>query len=485
MGSRLLRCLPAEISLDEPPTENQARASAKSRCIHRRVLAVARHRWYTPTMLSRLALLTFAFATTALAQSPDLVTIYKDIHSHPELSHHEERTSGILAEALRAAGYTVTDHIGLYPDGSHAFGVVGILKNGPGPTLLIRADMDALPILEETGLPYASHVTTKNTAGQTIGVMHACGHDVHTTVLIGTASELAASKAKWHGTLMLVGQPSEETIDGAKAMLADHLFQRLGTPDMIIGLHDTSVAPAGKVTIISGPAMASSTAVDITVHGVGGHGAYPQLGKDPIVMAAYLITELQTIVSRQQNPLDPAVITVGSIHGGTKNNIIPDEVKLLLTTRAFSEPSRQINLRAIHQIAEGVATSFGLEPAQAFTVTVHEDEATPPQVNDPALTIRVRAALEQALGKDNVIPQSRAMGSEDVGVFGDPRFTGGKSIPVVYYNLGAMDPVKLAAAEAANKPLPSYHTSKFEPLPQPTLDTGVKAMTATALSLLQ
>ena len=228
-------------------------------------------------------------------QLPSLVTIYKQLHAHPELSHHEEQTSALLADALRKAGYTVTDHIGLYPDGSHAFGVVGLLKNGSGPTLLVRGDMDALPIIEETGVPYASHVLTKNPAGQEVGVMHACGHDVHTTVLLGTAQTLAANRKAWHGTLMIVGQPSEETIDGAKAMLADHLYERFGTPTRI--LHDANTHAAGTVGLTSGPELASSTSIDVTIRGIGGHGSAPNVGRDPIVLAALFITDLQTIVS--------------------------------------------------------------------------------------------------------------------------------------------------------------------------------------------
>ena len=261
-----------------------------------------------------------AFIKTEL---PGLVETYKQIHSHPELSHFEAQTSALLVDALKKAGYTVTDHIGVYPDGSKAFGVVGILKNGAGPTLLIRGDMDALPIIEETGAPYASHVMTKNKAGQQVGVMEACGHDVHTTVLMGTARALASSRTNWHGTIMIVGQPSEETIDGAKAMLADKLYERFGKPDMIIGLHDTNAHAAGTVGITSGAAMASSTSVDVTIKGIGGHGARPDLGRDPIMLAAMYIMDIQTIVSREENPLNPAVVTVGDIHGGTRRNIIP------------------------------------------------------------------------------------------------------------------------------------------------------------------
>ena len=423
--------------------------------------------------------------TTNLRQVGFHVDTYKDLHAHPELSHHEERTSGILAAALRSAGYTVTEHVGVYPDGSKAFGVVGILKNGSGPTVLVRGDMDALPIVEETGVPYASHVTAKNPAGQAVGVMHACGHDVHTTVLIGTARALAAAKGQWHGTVMIIGQPSEETIDGAKAMLADGIYKRFGTPDAIIGLHDANRLPAGKVGVLAGPMMASSTSIDVIIHGIGGHGAYPQLGRDPITLAALYITQIQTIVSREQDPHDPTVVTVGSIHGGTKRNIIPDEVKLELTARAFTPHARQVTLDGLRAMAAGITASAGLPPDKAAEVKVYDDESTPPQVNDPALTGKVRAAVEGALGKENVAAADQAMGSEDVGIFGDAAFNGGKPIPVVYFRLGAMDPATLSAAMAKGTLPPGMHTSRFQPLPQPTLDTGVKALTAGAIALLQ
>ena len=433
-------------------------------------------------------------ATAATAQDltqtintnlPALVDTYKDLHAHPELSHHEERTSALLATALRNAGYTVTDHVGKYPDGTQAFGVVAILKNGAGPTLLVRADMDALPIVEETGLPYASHIITKTTsgqnAGQSTGVMHACGHDIHTTVLIGTARAMVAMKSQWHGTLMLIGQPSEETIDGAKAMMADNLYQRFGRPDKIIGLHDINTIAAGRVGILAGPAMASSTSIDVVIHGIGGHGAQPQLGRDPVTLAALFITQIQTIVSREEDPQDPAVVTVGDIHGGTKRNIIPDEVKLELTVRAFSDKARQIIITGLQQMAAGLTTSAGLPPEKAATVKVLNDESTPVQTNDPALTAHVRATLIKTLGESNVVDAKRLMGSEDVGIFG----LEDRSIPVVYFRLGAMDLAKLTAANAAGKELPGMHTSRFEPLPEPTIRTGVEAMSAVAISLLQ
>ena len=415
------------------------------------------------------------------SETPALVDTYKDIHAHPELSHFEARTSHILAEAIRAAGYTVTERVGRYPDGSQAYGVVGVLKNGSGPTLMIRADMDALPIVEETGVPYASHVAMKDLAGQTVGVMHACGHDVHTTVMIGTARAMVAMKSQWHGTLMLVGQPSEETIDGAKAMLADHLYDRFGRPDRIIGLHDTNGLAAGTVGVRSGASAASSTSIDVVIHGIGGHGAYPNAGRDPVTLAALYITQIQTIVSREEDPQDPTVITVGHIEGGTKRNIIPDEVKLELTTRSFSDKSRDTVIKGLEQMAAGITASAGLPPEKAATVTVPDNESTPVLYNDPAQTAMVRATLVKTLGADNVSDIPRAMASEDVGVFALPNH----EIPLTYFILGAMDPVKLATAHAAGKELPGPHTSRFEPLPEPTIRTGVTAMTSAAISLLQ
>jgi amidohydrolase len=411
---------------------------------------------------------------------PDLVETYKGIHSHPELSHHEEHTSALLAGELRKAGYTVTEHIGKYPDGSQAYGVIAILENGPGPRLLIRTDLDALPIIEETGVPYASQVKTKNAAGQDVGVMHACGHDIHITTMIGTARALVALKKQWHGTLMLVGQPSEELVDGARAMLADHLYERFGTPDLAIGLHDTNTRAAGTASVTSGPAMAGVTSVDVVMRGVGGHGARPQEGKDPVVMAAEFVVQLQTIVSRQENPRDPAVVTVGDIHGGTKRNIIPNEVKLELTTRAFTDPSQQIILDGIQRTAQGVALSAGVPADLAPIVTIIPNESSPPTYNNPALTTRVKSALVAALGASNVFDEDPIMASEDFGLFG----LEGHRIPTVLFWLGAIEPAKFAAAQAAGKLAPGLHTSHFQPDPELTLRTGVTAMTSVAISLL-
>jgi amidohydrolase len=439
---------------------------------------------------SLVAPLLCAFTATAYAQSldslvgpqlPGLVETYKSIHSHPELSHHEERTSSILAEQLRKAGYTVTERVGKYPDGSSAYGVVGILENGPGPRVLIRTDMDALPIIEQTNVPYASHVTGKNAAGQEVGVMHACGHDVHVTTMIGTARALSALRSQWHGTVMLVGQPSEETIDGARAMLADHLYERFGKPDFAVALHDTNELAAGTVALVSGAAQAGSTSIDVTLRGIGGHGAHPQTAKDPVVMAGEFIVQLQTIVSRQEDPSDPAVVTIGTIHGGTKRNIIPNEVKLEITARAFSERARQIIIDGIRRIAAGVALSAGVPENLAPIVSVLENESAPVMYNDPALTARVKAALVGALGAQNVFTSSPVMESEDFGNFG----LEGHKIPALMFGLGAMDAGQLAEARAAGRSLPGPHNALFQPVPEPTLRAGVTAMSSVAIALLQ
>ncbi len=409
-------------------------------------------------------------------QLPGLLATYKGIHTAPELSHHEAQTSALLADELNKAGYTVTERVGKYPDGSQAYGVVGILKNGAGPTLLVRTDLDAL---EETHLPYASKVRSKNPAGQDVGVMHACGHDVHITTMIGVARNMAALKSQWHGTLMLIGQPSEETIDGAKAMLADHLYERFGKPDLAIALHDANFA-AGKVAVVSGPALASSTSIDVVMRGVGSHGAAPEAGKDPIVMAAEFVVQLQTVVSRSIPPSQPAVVTVGDIHGGTKRNIIPDEVKMELTTRCYSEEVRQAIIEGVKRTAKGVAIAAGVPENRMPMVTVLDDESTPATINDAALAARLQKVFVAKLGAENVIEKQPIMGSEDFGIFSlDHR------IPAVIFWLGAYDPAKVAERERTGVALPSPHSPFFAPLPEPTLRTGVTAMTDAALALLQ
>ncbi|MBB5339038.1 amidohydrolase [Tunturiibacter gelidoferens] len=412
-------------------------------------------------------------------QLPDLLMTYKSIHAAPELSHHEAATSALLASELRKVGYTVTERVGKYSDGSQAYGVVAILKNGAGPTLLVRTDLDALPVTEKTSLPYASSVRSKNPAGQDVGVMHACGHDIHITTMIGVARNMAALKSQWHGRLMLIGQPSEETIDGAKAMLADHLYERFGQPDLAIALHDANFA-AGKVSVVSGPALASSTSIDVVMRGVGSHGAAPEAGKDPIVMASEFVVAAQTIVSRSIPPDQPAVVTVGDIHGGTKRNIIPDEVKLELTTRCYSEAVRQTIIEGVRRTAKGIAIAGGVPDDRTPIVTVLEGESTPATVNDPALAARLQKIFVAKLGAENVIERKPIMGSEDFGIFSLDH-----KIPAVIFWLGAYDSAKVAESERTGVALPSPHSPFFAPLPEPTLRTGVAAMTDAAVALLQ
>ncbi len=410
----------------------------------------------------------------------DLVATYKNLHAHPELSYFEQHSSELLAAELRKAGFTVTEHVGKYADGHTAYGVVAVLKNGPGPTVLVRSDMDALPVEEKTGLPYASTVRTHNDAGQEVGVMHACGHDLHMASLIGTARMLAALKSDWHGTLLLIGQPAEERINGARGMLADNLYGRFGKPDFAIALHDDAEIAAGQVGVVSGPIMASSNAVDVIIRGVGGHGARPEATKDPIVMAAQFVLALQTIVSRETAPQDPAVVTVGSIHGGSKHNIIPDEVKLQLSIRAFDEEVRKKNLAAIARIARGIAIAAGV-PEDRMPIVQVNPEQVPVTYNDPEMARRIRAALITALGKENVLEPRAMMVSEDFGLFG----LEGRQIPALMLRLGAVDPHKIAESRTTGQPLPTLHSSLFAPLPEPSIRTGVIAMTSAVLELFK
>ena len=410
-----------------------------------------------------------------------LVSTYKMLHAAPELSHYEVKTSAFLAQQLRTLGYTVTENVGKYDNSLwQGHGVVAVLKNGNGPTVLVRSDIDALPVEEKTGLPYASQVKTKNDVGQEVSVMHACGHDVHMTSLLGTAKILSQLKDQWHGTLVLIGQPAEETIDGAKAMLAGGLYSIIPKPDFILALHDSADVEAGKVTYCPGYAMASSTSVDVIIRGVSGHGSKPEATKDPIVIAAQTILALQTIVSRENSPLDPAVVTVGTIHGGTKRNIIPDDVTLQLTIRTYKEEVRQHILSAIERIARGNASAAGVPDDRMPIVKVIENESGPSLYNDPELSERVAAALGKTIGADNVIKVQPLMASEDFG-----RFSLDHQIPSMMFWLGAIEPSRVEASRKSGKPLPSLHSSLFEPLPEPTLRTGVKAMTTAVLELMK
>lgn len=412
---------------------------------------------------------------------PSLVATYKMLHSAPELSHHEEKTSAVVARELRSLGYIVTEGVGKYQNPEwKGYGVVGILKNGAGPTVLLRTDLDGLPVEEKTGLAYASTVKTKDDANQEVSVMHACGHDLHITSFLGTAKLLASVKDQWAGTLIMVAQPAEESIDGARAMLDDGLYSRFGKPDYVLALHDNAELEAGKIAYTTGYFLASANTVEITVRGVGGHGSRPEATKDPVVIASQIVLALQTIVSRENSPLDPAVVSVGTIHGGTKANIIPDEVRLQLTVRAYKEEVRQRILTSIERIAKGVAMAAGVPAERLPVVEVSRTESAPATYNKPELTERLAGALRTALGGDNVVTWPPIMGSEDFGRFA----LDGNQIPAFMFWLGAADPAMLEANKRRGVPPPGLHSSLFAPLPEPAIKTGVKAMTAAVLDLV-
>jgi amidohydrolase len=444
------------------------------------------------TRTSASVLLSILLPTLAVAQQtpqsvadaelPSLLAIYKDIHTHPELSGHEQRTSAIIAKELRAAGCQVTEHLGKYEKSDlKGYGVVGVMTNGDGPTVLVRTDMDALPVEEQTGLPYASKVVAKNDEGKDVHVMHACGHDAHISMFIGVVRALAKLKDQWHGTILFVAQPAEETGNGARALLRDGLYQTFGKPDFVLGFHDKADMQTGHIGVTEGYTYANVDSVDVTVRGVGGHGAYPHKTKDPIVLAAEMINTWQTIASRENNPLDPIVVTVGSIHGGTKHNIIPDEVKMQLTVRTYKTDVRERVLAAIDQIAKGIAAAAGIPAERAPIVSVAKDQFTPATYNNPELTKRMIAVWRNALGKDNVEIADPTMGGEDFSEYSLPDH----SIPAVDFHVGAVDPAKIAQFKKEGKELPSLHSSKFAPVPEPTIRTGIVAMTAAVLELMK
>ena len=430
----------------------------------------------------------FAFAQespveqAAVSELPSLLAIYKDIHSHPELSGHEERTAALVARELRTAGCEVTENVGKYDDSKlKCYGVVGVMKNGGGPTVLVRTDMDALPVHEETGLPYASTVMTKNDEGREVSVMHACGHDAHMAAFIGTARALQRLKADWNGTIIFVGQPAEEAVGGARAMLKGGLYNRFGKPDFALGFHDKFDLPIGHIGVTPGYTYANVDSVDVTVRGIGGHGAYPHKTKDPIVLAAEMINTWQTIASRENNPLDPIVVTVGSIHGGTKHNIIPDEVKMQLTVRTYKSEVRDRVLKAIDEIAQGIAKAGGVPADRAPIVTVEKDQLTPATYNNPELTKRLVAVWKKTLGDSNVEIVDPTMGGEDFSEYSLPDH----SIPAVDFHIGAVAPEKIAQFKAEGKELPSLHSSKFAPVPEPTIKVGIVGMTSAVLDLMK
>lgn len=433
-------------------------------------------------------LLSFSFNSNAQQTSLDamierdiaaLLSTYKALHAAPELSHREEKTSAFVAGELRKLGFTVTERIGKFQNAQWSgYGVVGVLKNGPGPTVLVRTELDALPVEEKTGVPYSSQVKAKNDAGVEVSVMHACGHDIHMTSFLGAAKLLTELKDKWSGTLVMLGQPAEETGDGANAMLRDDLYARFPKPDFAIALHDKPELETGKVGYTPGYAMASATSIDVKIRGVGGHGSAPENTKDPIVTAAQVVMALQTIVSRENSPLDPAVVTVGSIHGGTRYNIIPDEVNLQLTVRTYKPEVRQRILASIERIVKGVALTSGIPEDRAPTVKV--SEGTGSTYNDPQLLERLAVAFKQALGEENVVKVPPIMASEDFGYFSMDQ-----KIPTTIFWLGASDPAKVKQSRESGVALPGLHSALFAPVPEPTLRTGVKAMTSAVLELMK
>jgi len=409
------------------------------------------------------------FITTNL---PAWVSLYQELHAAPELSFHEKETAGRMAGILNNLGFQVTEEIG-------GFGVVGVLRNGDGPTVMVRTDTDALPIVEETGLPYASKVVTTDDDGNQVGVMHACGHDLHMTVWSGTAELLSSHKDQWSGTLVFIAQPAEERSGGANAMLADGLFEKFPRPDYALALHTHPGLGAGKIGYVPGYAMANVDFMKITVFGEGGHGAYPHTTIDPVVLAARTIMDLQTIVSREISPLEPAVVTVGKITGGTKSNIIPDQVEMELTLRSYNDETRNALIEKIKRICVGNAIAAGV-PESKYPLIWIQPDYTPAVYNDPELTNELAQVLQNPLGKEQVVELEPVMGGEDFSRYG--RVT--PNIPICMLRLGVVDPVKIKAAEAGEISLPSLHSAKFAPEAAPAIEAGVKAMSTAVLHLL-
>jgi hippurate hydrolase len=396
-----------------------------------------------------------------------LVEFYRELHQAPELSLHEEKTAATLAGELRDVGATVTQHVG-------GHGVVGVLENGAGKTVLVRADMDALPVAEETGLPYASKVRVRDENGATIGVMHACGHDIHMTNLVGVARYLSKNKDRWSGKVVFLCQPAEERGLGAAAMLKDGLFARFPRPDYAVALHVASEYPTGTIRYFAGYANANVDSVDITIKGKGGHGAQPDTTIDPIVIAARLILDLQTIVSREMKPIEPAVITVGAIHAGTKHNIIGDECKLQLTVRSYSPKVRAKLEEAIRRKVAAAAASAGAPPPDVVM-----SEGTPSLYNDPDLTGRVVATLQRTLGEANVVQGEQTMGGEDFSQYGLA------GVPICMFRLGSVNKERLDEFTAKKETPPSLHSPVYYPDAKEALMTGVPAMASVVLDLLQ
>jgi hippurate hydrolase len=412
---------------------------------------------------------------------PSLLEIYEHLHANPELSYQEDETARYLALELRRLGFQVTEGVGDYGiEGRTSYGLVGVLENGNGPTAMVRTDLDGLPVRENTGLSYASRAMGEGDGGVEVPVMHACGHDLHMTSFLGTARMLSRMTDSWRGTLVMIGQPAEERGAGAKAMLDDGLFMRFPKPDYALAWHSNAVLPAGEVGLVKGYALANVDSVDISVRGRGGHGAWPHKTKDPVTLAAQIVVNLQTIVSRQISPFDPAVVTVGSIHGGTKHNIIPDEVKLQLTVRSYKPEVREHLLTAIREVAVGTARGEGWPDELLPIVDIHEEEHTPATYNDPELIDRVAAVFESELGKERVHFMEPVMGGEDFSYFGIEG-----EIPVAVLWLGAVDPADIEAAARESRQLPPLHSAEFSIDPGPAIRAGVTGMTAAVLDLLR
>jgi hippurate hydrolase len=397
-----------------------------------------------------------------------LEKLYKYLHANPELSLQEEQTAARLAGELKTRGFEITTKVG-------GHGVVAVLKNGKGPTILVRCDMDALPVTEKTGLPYASTVKARNAAGQEVGVMHACGHDVHMTCWVGAARALAGLKDRWQGTLVMIAQPAEEVGAGARAMLADGLYEKFPRPDVCLALHASPMAPHGHVNYIEGLALANVDTVDIVVKGKGGHGAAPHTTIDPIVIAARIVIDLQTIISRERNPLDPAVVTVGSIHGGTKHNIIPSECKLQLTVRTTKDSVRKQVLEAIERIAKAAALAARAPEPE---VRLSPNEFTPALINDVTLARQTATLFREVLGADKVHEVPPILGGEDFSRYAGPD----RKVPIFMYFLGTVASERVADAAKGGPPLPSMHSELYAPVPEPSIRTGVLTLTLAVLN---
>jgi amidohydrolase len=405
---------------------------------------------------------------------PSLMELYRDLHANPELSFQEFRTSAKLAAEARRLGFAVTEKVG-------KTGVVAVMKNGVGPTVMIRADMDGLPVEEQTGLPFASKARGTSKAGVETGIMHACGHDTHMSGWVGTARQLVANKGKWSGTLVMILQPAEEIGSGARAMLADGLYTRFPKPDYVIGFHDAAQFPAGMIGYSPGFALANVDSVDIKVRGVGGHGAYPHTAKDPILLASRIVTSLQQLVSREVDPQDAAVVTVGSFHAGAKHNIISDEATLLLTVRSYSDETRKMLLDGIRRIAKGEAIAAGVPDDRMPIVNVAEDEFTPATFNTIELTEKIAASFKERFGKDRVIKAPPVMGGEDFSQF----YRADKeNVESLIFWVGGVPQAEYDAAKKGGKPLPSLHSPFWAPDAEKVISTATEALTSAAMELM-